>query len=52
MFPTSVRREVVALLIAKFILLSVLYVLFFSPSHRLTVTTQRLEHHLFADSAS
>ena len=34
MFPVILRREIIIALAAKAVLLAVLYVLFFSPSHR------------------
>ena len=34
MFPVILRREIVIALAAKAVLLAILYVLFFSPSHR------------------
>ncbi|MBS0473226.1 MAG: phosphoglycerate mutase [Proteobacteria bacterium] len=46
MFPYKLRREVVGLLLLKAVLLSVLYVLFFSPAHRVAVNESRLTDHL------
>lgn len=34
MFPVILRREIIIALAAKAALLAILYVLFFSPSHR------------------
>ena len=34
MFPVILRREIIIALAAKAVLLAILYVLFFSPSHR------------------
>ena len=38
MFPVILRREIVIALAAKAALLAILYVLFFSPSHRAPMT--------------
>ena len=38
MFPVILRREIIIALAAKAVLLAVLYVLFFSPSHRAPAT--------------
>ena len=46
MFPSLHRREIIILLAAKAALLVLLYVLFFSPAHRVTVTPERLRAHL------
>jgi hypothetical protein len=46
MFPAVLRREVIVLLVAKAALLMLLYVLFFSPGHRVTVTPESLRTHL------
>ena len=35
MFPIALRREIIGLLLVKAALLTVIYVLFFSPSHRI-----------------
>jgi hypothetical protein len=35
MFPGALRREILVLLAIKAVLLTVLYVLFFSPAHRI-----------------
>ncbi len=46
MFPVALRREIAILLIVKAALLTTLYLLFFSPSHRVDVTPARVETHL------
>ncbi len=46
MFPTILRREIILLLLAKAALLTLLYVLFFSPAHRIPVTPESLRAHL------
>ncbi|MDB5734955.1 MAG: hypothetical protein JWN16_1592 [Alphaproteobacteria bacterium] len=46
MFPSLLRREIIILLAAKAALLTLLYVLFFSPAHRDPVTPERLRAHL------
>jgi hypothetical protein len=46
MFPNLLRREIIILLLAKAALLTLLYVLFFSPAHRVPVTPERLRAHL------
>jgi hypothetical protein len=46
MFPRVLRREVLFLLAAKAALLLGLYLLFFSPAHRPTVTPERLQSHI------
>jgi len=38
MFPVILRREIIIALAAKAVLLAILYVLFFSPSHRAPMT--------------
>jgi hypothetical protein len=49
MFPTLVRREIIVLLLAKAALLTLLYVLFFSPAHHVPVTPESLRAHLIGD---
>jgi hypothetical protein len=46
MFPFLLRRDIVILLAAKAALLTLLYFLFFSPTHRLTVTPEVLRAHI------
>ena len=46
MFPRVLRREVLLLLAGKAVLLLALYLLFFSPAHRLTLTPERLQSHI------
>ena len=41
MFPVILRREIIIALAAKAVLLAVLYMLFFSPSHRAPVADVR-----------
>ena len=52
MFPKALRREIVVLLAAKIMLLAALYWLFFSPSHRIEPTPERMQSHLFRDGTS
>jgi hypothetical protein len=47
MFPRMLRREVLLLLAGKAALLLALYLLFFSPAHRPTLTPERLQSHIF-----
>jgi type II secretory pathway component PulM len=49
-FPSALRREIIVLIAAKVLLLAVLYVLFFSPEHRLNATPERIRAHLFQSS--
>jgi hypothetical protein len=49
MFPTLLRREIIILLLAKAALLVLLYVLFFSPAHRIAVTPESLRAHLIGE---
>ena len=46
MFPILLRREIILMLALKAALLTLLYFLFFSPAHRVTVTPERLRAHL------
>jgi len=46
MFPSILRRDILILICVKAALLAVLYVLFFSPSHRIDVTPSTLRTHL------
>jgi hypothetical protein len=48
MFPRVLRREVLLLLAGKAALLLMLYLLFFSPAHRPTLTPERLQSHIFS----
>ena len=41
MFPVILRREIIIALAAKAVLLVILYMLFFSPSHRAPATDVR-----------
>ena len=41
MFPVILRREIIIALAAKAVLLAILYVLFFSPSHRAPMTNMK-----------
>ena len=49
MFPNPLRREIVALLAVKAVLLTVLYFLFFSTSHRFEPDAGSLRAHLVED---
>lgn len=49
MFPAVLRREVIILLTIKTALLTALYVLFFSPAHRVEPTAQILQSHILHD---
>jgi hypothetical protein len=49
MFPVILRREIIILLVIKAALLTALYVLFFSPAHRVEPTTQILQSHILHD---
>ena len=46
MFPIILRREVVILLAVKTVLLTLLYVLFFSPAHRTEASPESLRAHI------
>ena len=46
MFPILLRREVVILLGLKAALLTLLYLLFFSPAHRTEVSLESLRTHV------
>ena len=50
MFPTALRREIVALLLVKAALLTALYFLFFSPAHRIDPAPRAIQSHLFDDT--
>jgi hypothetical protein len=45
-FPNLLRREILILLAAKAALLTLLYFLFFAPSHQTVVTPDRLRAHV------
>ena len=47
MFPVILRREIIVALILKAGLLTLLYFLFFSPSHRLTEPGAAMRTHIF-----
>jgi len=49
MFPRALRREILALLGLKAVLLTVLYLLFFSPSHRIEPTPAQMQSHLLRE---
>jgi hypothetical protein len=51
MFPRILRREILLLLALKAILLCVLYAVFFSPSHRLSLTPELLRSHVLGTNA-
>jgi len=46
MFPIVLRREILLLIALKAAVLTLLYVLFFSPAHRLEASPQTLRTHL------
>ena len=46
MFPIVLRREIIILLAAKAALLTLLYFLFFAPSHRPAVTPESFRAHV------
>ena len=46
MFPIVLRREIIILLAAKAGLLTLLYFLFFAPSHQAAVTPDVLRAHV------
>jgi hypothetical protein len=46
MFPVILRREIIIALAAKAALLAILYVLFFSPSHRSPPSESAMRQHL------
>ncbi len=50
MFPLVLRREIIFLLLAKAVLLTALYFLFFSPARRIDPTPHRMQAHLFTDT--
>jgi hypothetical protein len=51
MFPRVLRKEVLFLLAAKAALLLGLYLLFFSPAHRPTLTPERVQSHILEQTA-
>jgi len=46
MFPAPLRREIVAMICIKAMLLTLLYVLFFSPAHRIEPSIAQMETHI------
>jgi hypothetical protein len=50
--PRRFRREILAVLGLKAVGLAVLYLLFFSPSHRPALTTTTVVNHLVAPGAA
>jgi hypothetical protein len=46
MFPTVLRREIIAALVLKAGLLAILYLLFFSPAYRTSETPELLRAHI------
>jgi hypothetical protein len=49
MFSIVLRREIILLLAAKAGLLTLLYFLFFAPSHRAAITPDTLRAHVLGD---
>ena len=50
MFPVVLRREIILALALKAGLLVILYLLFFSPTHRQTGTPELLRAHIVGDA--
>lgn len=44
----SLKREITALLLFKFCAIGLIWYLFFGPTHRVTVTPERVQQSLFA----
>jgi uncharacterized protein involved in cysteine biosynthesis len=49
MFPTALRREIIILLLIKAVLLTALYVLFFSHSEDAHMTVRHMQSHILND---
>lgn len=49
MFPHLLRRDIILLIAVKAAILTLLYVLFFSPAHRLAVSPEGLRTYILGD---